>query len=121
MTEVYRFSAGRSAAQALDIGGGKAVALGSISKRIKASEAEIAALNERINVLKVNEKPAQTDFSPCPSQLVDDAPLRAISCVTNINASTVLILIVLDRDEVFCLLGRTRASVIRSAHTFFFF
>lgn len=53
MTEVYRFSAGRSAAEALEIGGGKPVALGSISKRIKSSQAELEALNVRINVLKV--------------------------------------------------------------------
>ena len=55
VTEVYRFSAGRSAAEALEIGGGKPVALGSISKRIKTSQAELVALNERINVLKVNK------------------------------------------------------------------
>lgn len=53
MAEVYRFSAGRSAAEALEIGRGKPVALGSISKRIKSSQAELEALNVRINVLKV--------------------------------------------------------------------
>lgn len=56
MTEVYRFSAGRSAAEALEIGGGKPVVLGSISKRIKTSQAELAGLNERINVLKVIDR-----------------------------------------------------------------
>lgn len=53
MTEVYRFSAGRTPAQALEIGGGKPVTLGSISKRIKVADSELTALNERINVLKV--------------------------------------------------------------------
>lgn len=53
MSEVYRFSAGRSAAEALEIGGGKPVVLGSISKRIKTSQTELTGLNERINVLKV--------------------------------------------------------------------
>eukprot|EP00903_Cladosiphon_okamuranus_P019992 g18367.t1 len=61
VTQVYRFSAGRSAAEALDIGGGKPVALGSISKRIKASEAELTGLNERINVLK---EAAKSDRDP---------------------------------------------------------
>lgn len=56
VTEVYRFSAGRSAPEALEIGGGKPVALGSISKRIKASEGELRGLNARINVLKVSDK-----------------------------------------------------------------
>ena len=56
MTEVYRFSAGQSAAEALEIGGGKPVALGSISKRTKASEGELKGLNARINVLKVRKK-----------------------------------------------------------------
>lgn len=53
VTEVYRFKAGCSAAEALEIGGGKPVQLGSISKRIKSTEAELAALNERIDILKV--------------------------------------------------------------------
>lgn len=58
MTEVYRFSAGRSAEEALEIGGGKAVALGTMSKRIKASEAQLASLKERIKVLKVRARRA---------------------------------------------------------------
>lgn len=53
MNEVYRFAAGRSPTEALEIGGGKPVALGSISKRIKTSQTELAGLNERINALKV--------------------------------------------------------------------
>lgn len=53
ITEVYRFSAGCSAAEALEIGGGKPVSLGLISKRMKTATVEIAALNQRIDVLKV--------------------------------------------------------------------
>ncbi|CAN0244396.1 unnamed protein product [Pylaiella littoralis] len=67
VNEVYRFSAGRSAAEALEIGGGKPVVLGSISKRIKASQAELLGLNERINVLKAEA--AKSD--PEPQQVLE--------------------------------------------------
>ncbi|CAN0389182.1 unnamed protein product [Ectocarpus sp. 12 AP-2014] len=67
VTEVYRFSAGRSPATALEIGGGRPVSLGSISKRIKTSQAELTGLNERINVLKAEAAKAD----PEPQQVVE--------------------------------------------------
>ncbi|CAM9781384.1 unnamed protein product [Choristocarpus tenellus] len=50
--DVYRFSAGCSAGKALEIGGGVPVALGSIAKRTRTTEQELAALQGRINLLK---------------------------------------------------------------------
>ncbi|CAN0023334.1 unnamed protein product, partial [Ectocarpus sp. 8 AP-2014] len=67
VTEVYRFSAGRSPATALEIGGGRPVSLGSISKRIKTSQAELTGLNERINVLKAEAAKAD----PEPQQVLE--------------------------------------------------
>ncbi|CAM9482414.1 unnamed protein product [Scytosiphon promiscuus] len=67
VNEVYRFAAGRSPTKALEIGGGKPVALGSISKRIKASQTELAGLNDRINALKAEAAKA----NPEPQQVLD--------------------------------------------------
>lgn len=83
MTEVYRFSAGRSAAEALDIGGGKPVALGSISKRIKASRAELTGLNERINVLKVRPRVDSSYVCDCCCCLSgDEGKTSPVMCRT---------------------------------------
>ncbi|CAM9481297.1 unnamed protein product, partial [Discosporangium mesarthrocarpum] len=46
--DVYRFSAGCTAAEALEIGGGVPVTLGSIAKRTRAAEQEVAGLSERL-------------------------------------------------------------------------